>query len=75
MTVEFSLNTDSVPEVLINGESVPVVFCSYQYITCGLGGGVNLIIATVLTGCDNDLCGVTQSVVCHNNLTGETYFQ
>lgn len=73
--ISFVLRDGSVPEVIIEGESVPVVSCSYQYVTCGLGNGVNMFVATVLTGCDNDLCGVTQSVIYHNNLTGETYFQ
>lgn len=76
MTVEFTLNANSVPEVMIDGAPVPIVSCSYQFFSVnGKTKGINMFIATILIGGDNDLCGPTQLVICHNNLTGETYFQ
>lgn len=69
--VEFEINSNEVPIVRINGEEVPVVSCSYHYVTKNdTGPGSNEIIATVM----NPLTG-HQIVVVYDCISTSVFIQ
>lgn len=70
-SVEFEIQSNQVPIVRINGEKVPVVSCSYQYVTKNDGGpGANQIIATVM----NPLTSHQISIF-YDGITGSVFVQ
>ncbi|MEQ7216755.1 hypothetical protein ABQD61_12795 [Enterococcus asini] len=70
-SVEFEIKSNEVPIVRINGEEVPIVSCSYHYVTSnGVGPGANQIIATVI----NPLTG-HQILVAYDCITGMVFIQ
>ena len=69
--IEFEIQSNEVPIVRINGEEVPVVSCSYHYVTSnGAGQGANQIIATVM----NPLTG-HQIVVVYDCISKSVFIQ
>lgn len=69
--VEFEIKSNEVPIVRINGEEVPVVSCSYHYVTKNdIGSGSNEIIATVINPLTSH-----QIVVAYNCISKSAFIQ
>ena len=70
-SVEFEIQSNQVPIVRINGEEVPVVSCSYHYVTKNdTGPGSNQIIATVM-----NLLTSNQIVVVYDCISKSAFVQ
>lgn len=69
--VEFEIKSNEVPIVRINGEEIPVVSCSYHYVTKNdTGPGSNEIIATVMNPLTNH-----QSAIFYDSITSSAFIQ
>lgn len=71
--IQFEINSGTnVPEIMIDGEIVPVVACNYQYTTRGhTEQGTCVFTATVVVKTDSGI----HHVVTRDMVTGEVGFQ